>query len=259
LKARLSDFPKAGLSQVEKIMRKIRNKKLAIFDIDGTIFRKNLHFELIDELSWRGIFSRNARKILVSVYASWLDHKGTYEEYRKKIISIYEKELKGRKQKDIIDASKRVAEFNKDRIYIFARDLIRKLRASGYTIIAISGSPVEIVMEYNKFLKFDEVFGSVYETDGKGVYTGKTIFEPVKHKGHLVGQYVSEKGLTLDGSLGMGDTESDISFLKMVEKPIAFNPNMNLEKVARRNGWKIIVEKKDVIYDIGNFRLVNIK
>ena len=38
-------------------------KKLAIFDIDGTIFRKNLHFELIDELSWRGIFSRERAKI----------------------------------------------------------------------------------------------------------------------------------------------------------------------------------------------------
>jgi len=240
-------------------MEKINNGKLAIFDIDGTIFRKNLHFELIDELSWQGIFSKNARKVLVSAYASWLEHKGTYDEYRKKIISIYEKELKGRKQKDVIAASKKVADFNKDRVYIFAKDLIKKLRIGGYAIIAISGSPIEIVKEYNKYLKFDEVFGSVYETNGKGIYTGKIIFEPVKHKGHLVGQYISEKGLTLEGSLGMGDTESDISFLKMVEKPIAFNPNMNLERAARRNGWKIIVEKKDVIYDIGNFRLVNIK
>jgi len=55
----------------------------------------------------------------------------------------------------------------------------------------------------------------------------------------------------------MGDTESDIGFLKMVKHPIAFNPNLNLERVARRNGWKIIVEKKDVIYDIGNFKLLS--
>lgn len=234
------------------------SKKLAVFDIDGTIFRKNLHFELIDELSWRGIFSKNARRILVRIYARWLEHWGTYEEYRKKIISIYEKELAGCSQKDIIEASIKVAEFNKDRVYIFVRDLIERLRKENYAIIAISGSPIEVIKEYNKYLKFDEVFGSVYETDGKGIYTGKTIFEPVKHKGHLVGQYIAERGLTLEGSYGIGDTESDESFLKIVEHPIAFNPNLNLERVARRRGWKIVVEKKDVIYDITNFKLIRV-
>jgi len=234
-------------------------KKLAIFDIDGTVFRKNLHFELIDELSWRGIFSKGARKTLVRIYANWLEHRGTYEEYRKKIVSTYEKELKGCFQRDVMDASRKVAEFNKDRVYIFTRDLIKKLRKENYTIIAISGSPIEIVKEYNRHMKFDEVFGSVYGTDGKGIYTGKTIFEPVKHKGHLVGQYISEKGITLEGSFGIGDTESDISFLKMVEHPIAFNPNLNLEKTARRKNWKIVVEKKDVIYDIGNFKIIGAK
>ena len=234
-------------------------KKLAIFDIDGTIFRKNLHFELIDELSWLRIFSKDARKTLVRVYADWLEHRGTYEEYRKKIVSIYERELKGCCQKDIVDASRKVADFNKDRVYIFTRDLIKKLKKTKYTIIAISGSPIEIVKEYNKYMKFDEVFGSVYETNGKGCYTGKTIFEPVKHKGHVVGQFISEKNMTLEGSFGIGDTESDISFLKMVAHPIAFNPNMNLETAARRKKWKIVVEKKDVIYDIGNFKTIGAK
>ncbi len=237
----------------------MKKSKLAIFDIDGTVFRKNLHFELLSELSWRGIFSKDSRKVLVKIYANWLEHRGTYEQYRKSIVSMYSRELKGCFQKEIVDASRKVAEFNKDRTYIFAEKLIDKLRRKKYIIIAISGSPVEIVHEYNKFLKFDEVFGSVYETDGKGCYTGKTIFEPVKHKGHLVGQYISEKGLTLKDSYGIGDTESDVSFLKMVEHPIAFNPNMNLEKAARRNKWRIIVEKKDVIYDIGNFKVLNLK
>jgi len=236
---------------------KKQRKKLAVFDIDGTIFRKNLHFELIDELSWRGIFDKKARNFLVRTYASWLEHRGTYEDYRREIVRIYEREISGCSQEDIVEASRKVAEFNKDRVYIFAKDLIAKLRADNYTLIAISGSPIEIVSEYNKYLKLDEVFGTVYETDGKGKYTGKTIFEPVRHKGHLVGQYVAEKGMTLQDSVGMGDTESDISFLEMVKRPIAFNPNLNLEKIARRRKWKIIVEKKDVIYDIGRFKIIN--
>ncbi len=234
-----------------------QRKKLAVFDIDGTIFRKNLHFELIDELSWRGIFRKSARNFLVRTYASWLEHRGTYEDYRREIVRIYEREISGCSQGDIIEASRKVAEFNKNRVYIFAKDLIAKLRADNYILIAISGSPIEIVSEYNKYLKLDEVFGTVYETNGKGKYTGRTIFEPVRHKGHLVGQYVAEKEITLQDSVGMGDTESDISFLEMVKRPIAFNPNLNLEKIARKRKWKIIVEKKDVIYDIGRFKIIN--
>jgi phosphoserine phosphatase len=75
----------------------------------------------------------------------------------------------------------------------------------------------------------------------------------------LVGQYISEKGISLKESYGIGDTESDVSFLEMVNYPFAFNPNLNLERVARRRKWKIVVEKKDVIYDITNFKLLNFK
>jgi len=35
-----------------------KKTKLAVFDIDGTIFRKNLAFELINELAWKGVFKK---------------------------------------------------------------------------------------------------------------------------------------------------------------------------------------------------------
>ncbi|MFA5925668.1 MAG: hypothetical protein WC831_01930 [Parcubacteria group bacterium] len=60
-------------------------------------------------------------------YAFWLDHGGTYEEYRKKIVKIYEKEIKGRRQEDIIGASRKAAQFDKDRIYIYVKNIIERL------------------------------------------------------------------------------------------------------------------------------------
>jgi phosphoserine phosphatase len=59
-----------------------------------------------------------------------------------------------------------------------------------------------------------------------------------------------EHKLDFAGSYGVGDTESDISFLKLVEHPIAFNPNQNLKSAALKEKWAIVVEKKDVIYEI---------
>lgn len=230
-----------------------KKQKIAIFDIDGTIFRKNLQFELINELSWMDIFPRKVRDQIVALYTNWLEHKGTYEQYRKGLVDLYEKNIRGCNRRDIERASKLVVSFHQNRTYIFAEQLIRKLRQEDYHMIAISGSPIEIVNEFNiKHLNFDAVFGSVYEYDRKGLCTGITKYEPVNHKGQLVKQYIYEHNMTLDDSYGIGDTESDASLLELVENPIAFNPNENLKAIAEERGWRIVVEKKDVIYDISS-------
>jgi len=234
-------------------------KKLAIFDIDGTIFRHNLHFDLIDELAWLQIIPKNARKKIVEAYASWLENRGTYDQYRKRLVRIYEQEIKGCKQQDIMRAAKDVAKFYRGRVFLYPKKLIEKLRRSGYVLVAISGSPIEIVNEFNKYLKFDYVLGSVYEIDRNGVYTGKPIYEPVQNKGEALSIFISEHGFTLRDSFGMGDTESDVKFLEMVGRAIAFNPNINLERIARRKKWEIVVEKKDVIYNLTDYQVINNK
>jgi len=228
-----------------------KQNKIAVFDIDGTIFRKNLHFELIDELAWLNVFPKKVRNRLVTLYTGWLTHQGTYEQYRQAIVDLYSFYIKGCRKEDVIKASKIVIPFYAHRTYVFTETLIRKLKKEKYHIIAISGSPLEIVEEYNRnHLKFDAVFGSVYEINDKGLYTGKAAFEPTKHKGALLKQYIFENKLTLDDSYGIGDTESDASFLNIVENPIAFNPNHNLKEIAEKKKWRIVVEKKDVIYNI---------
>jgi len=228
-----------------------QQQKIAIFDIDGTIFRKNLQFELINELSWMNIFPRKVRDQIVLLYTSWLEHKGTYEQYRRGLVNLYEENITGCGLEDVQRASKLVVSFHQDRTYIFAEQLIAKLRKEGYHLVAISGSPIEIVKEFDlAHLKFDAVFGSVYELDSNDLYTGKAVYEPVKDKGLLLKQYIYEHSLNLKDSYGMGDTESDASFLELVENPIAFNPNNNLKEIAQQKGWKIVVEKKDVVYDM---------
>jgi HAD superfamily hydrolase (TIGR01490 family) len=224
-------------------------KKLAIFDIDGTIFRKNLHFELLNELVYSGIFRKTIRTELVKAYGHWLDNEGTYDQYRNKLVKLYEKNIKGCCQDDIVKAARKVADFNSKRIYIYARDILKRIREDHF-LMAISGSPVEIVKDYTELFGFDAYFGSVYEVDKHGIYTGKAIFEPTINKGDVVKQFIAENNLTLENSFGIGDTESDAKFLELVEHPVAFNPNLNLLKIARSKKWKIAVEKKDVIYEL---------
>ena len=89
------------------------------------------------------------------------------------------------------------------------------------------------------------------ETDASGRYTGEARYTySIFDKEFLVKHVVKKYNLTLKGSLAVGDSKSDISMLKMVDRPIAFNPSAELYKVAKKKGWEIIVERKDVIYSI---------
>ena len=77
-------------------MTKKKSKKIAIFDIDGTIFRKNLHFELINELAWMKVFPHEVRNRLTEIYSNWLEHEGTYEDYRKALVELLAVVVAGR-------------------------------------------------------------------------------------------------------------------------------------------------------------------
>ena len=62
-------------------------------------------------------------------------------------------------------------------------------------------------------------------------------------------------GADLKKSLAVGDTESDIEMLSAVGRPIAFNPNLQLAKYAQDQKWEIVVERKDVVYKLGDFEI----
>lgn len=223
---------------------------LAIFDIDGTIFRKNLHFELINQLVLMGVFPDDVRHQLTGLYSNWLEHEGTYGQYRDALVSLYAENIVGVTEATVKIASQRMIEFHKKRTYIFAERLIRHLREKNYYIISVSGSPVEAVNEFNKrHLHFDEVFGTIYEQKS-GKYTGKEIEVPVLNKGGFVKEYMKKNKFERKDSYGIGDTKSDASFLKLIDNPIAFNPDNELKKIAEVKNWKIKVERKDVVYDI---------
>ncbi len=238
---------------IKEICKKVHKKKIAIFDIDGTIFRKNLAFELLNELAWMKIFPKSVRDELITLYGHWLDNEGTYEAYRAKLVELYEKNIQGKNQEEIMRAAKAVAQFNAKRTYIYAKRIIEELRPE-HSMLMISGSPIEIVKEYAEILHFDAYYGSVYEIDKNKFYTGRTIFEPTHDKGAVVKQFVAENDISLVGSFGMGDTQSDASFLELVDEPVAFNPDLNLRQIAQEKKWKIMLEKKDVIYDISNIK-----
>ncbi|KPJ55124.1 hypothetical protein AMJ47_01200 [Parcubacteria bacterium DG_72] len=226
-------------------------RKVAIFDIDGTVFRSSLLIELTDVLIQEGIFSSSTRKLYNRAHKNWLERKGSYEDYIEAVVKAFVRNIKGVQYSEFSKIAKKVAAFHKDRIYRYSRNIIRDLKKKNYYLLAISHSPQKVVKEFCKELEFDKIYGQIFEIDKQKKFTGKTLHsELIVDKAEILKRAIEKEKLTLKGSVGVGDTESDIAFLKMVEKPICFNPNQKLYQYARHEDWKIIVERKDVIYHL---------
>ena len=228
-----------------------QHKKIAIFDIDGTVFRSSLLVELVDELISRGLFPKDALKVFHAEKVAWKNRKGSYEAYITAVISAFEQHIKGLDYSTFNEVAKILVAAKKDELYRFTRDLIAELKRKQYYLLAVSQSPKSILELLCRRLGFDKVYGRIYEIGPTDRFTGViTDIHLIANKSNIVRRVLLKEGFDLRGSIGVGDTEGDISFLELVERPICFNPNLGLYKHARRNKWEVVVERKDVVYEI---------
>lgn len=226
-------------------------QKFAVFDIDGTIFRSSLLIEIVEAMIAEGIFPSAARKVYERLHIKWLDREGSYEAYIDAVVRVFIKHLRGVSDNDLARIGRAVIQAQGKRCYRFTRDLVRDAKKKGYFVIAISQSPKRVLDAFCASLGFDLVYGRMYEMDGERRFTGKVFSEAhIANKASVLERAIEKYNLTRKGSIGVGDTEGDITMLGMVERPIAFNPNAKLLAVARKKKWRVVVERKDVVYEI---------
>jgi HAD superfamily hydrolase (TIGR01490 family) len=226
-------------------------RKVAVFDIDGTIFRSSLLIELVERLIQKSQFPESARAEYEKEETEWLDRKGDYEAYIMRVVQVFAEQAKGLSYEEAQYIAGEIVEEKKNRVYRYTRDLIKELKSQGYYLLAISHSPKLIVDAFGYEMGFDKVYGTIYEIGPNECFTG-TIEDKdlIFNKAAVLQRAMRKENLTLEGSVAVGDTESDIVMLEMVERPIAFNPNAKLYKHAKVRQWEIVVERKDVVYNI---------
>ncbi len=226
-------------------------KKVAFFDIDGTVFRSSLLVELVEKLIDEGVFSKEAREDYGDEFRNWRDREGEYGAYIAAVVRSYMHHIKGVHYGDLADIGKIVVAEQSKHIYRYTRDLIKELKAKDYFIVAISQSPKTILDEFCRAYGFDKVYGRIYEIGPQDRFTGAMIdVHLVENKANIVARVLEKEDVQSADSIGVGDTEGDIPLLQSVEKPICFNPNAALYKHAQKVGWKVVVERKDMIYEL---------
>src|ERR671917_260057 len=153
-------------------------------------------------------------------------------------------------------ASRGAAFFDLDRTLIegssalhFARAAYKNGMLSRRRLVKDAGRPAYIVTAASQELA--EVLAAVLVLDGgigmrsevkDGVYTGRPDgpFTYRDGKAEAIRELAEREGIDLTESYAYSDSESDLPMMRVVGHPVAVNPDRELERVARAEGWRIM-------------------
>lgn len=225
-------------------------KRFAAFDLDGTLIRWQLYHTVVNRLARLGYLGEDAAGNIDDARMRWKKREKptSFREYEVLLFKTYEAAITNVPVDEFDRIMHDVVYEYQDQVYPYTRRLLKRLQSEGYFALAISGSHHEIVAEIAKLYGFDDFEGTIYERKGNK-FTGEST-SPVVDKAATLSKLVERNNLTYEGSYAIGDSESDIPMLAAVENPIAFNPAAGLFEHAKERGWKIVVERKNVVYEL---------
>lgn len=235
-------------------------KKFAVFDIDGTLIRWQLYHAVADNLVKLGFIAPVKFRAIRQARMVWKRREGSepFKKYEMELVKLYGDILSEISVEQFEQASQAVFEEYKDQVYTFTRDLIADLKSKGYLLFAISGSQTQIIAKMAAYYGFDD-FTARVDSHKNNRFTGESV-TPIFNKDAVLRRLVRDNGADFTGSVAVGDSATDIKMLELVETPIAFNPESELFKHADKNGWKIVIERKNMIYELeksdGKYELV---
>jgi HAD superfamily hydrolase (TIGR01490 family) len=113
---------------------------------------------------------------------------------------------------------------------------------AGREVFITTAASQELADILARVLALDGGIGSVFSKVRDGVYTGEPtgVFVYGPGKAQAIGRLAAERGLDLSQSYAYSDSVSDLPMLRLVGHPVAVNPDRELERIARQEGWQVL-------------------
>ena len=212
---------------------------LAIFDLDHTLLSGDSDYAWGEFLAEQGVVNRDYHshrnaKYLADYNAGKLD----FNEF----IAFQLEPLKNKSTQAMEGIRTTfVKEIILPMITDKARDLVDRHRRQGHILMIITST--------NRFITrpIADEFGielliatEVEEVDG--CFTGRTFDTPSFGEGKVsrLKAWLREENESLAGSWFYSDSHNDLPLLRLVENPVAVNPDPILKKEARLQNWTIL-------------------
>lgn len=229
----------------------------AFFDIDGTLVRESILIKHFKKLVKYGIIDQQHWiKAIKPKYEAFERRHGDFDDYLDEVSSVYKDEIVGLHKSLIEFTAQQVINEGGEMVYRYTRDRIRWHKEQGHKVFFISGSPDFLVEKLAKIYDITGYKGTEYIFDEEGIFTGDIVQMWDSESKQRQFNYVSEKyDIDLSQSYAYGDTNGDFSMLKTMGNSIAINPsrkllNMIKEEESLKDRVKIVIERKDIIYEV---------
>lgn len=226
--------------------------RLAVIDVDGTIFLGNVGIEFLKNLIKKKLVSDEMGGKIFSWYGKYEKGKVDKSVAVDEIYKLFAMGMKGKKESEMKKIAKETWSEVSGGLYDFSEFMISFLKNKGFKVILVSGSPVEMVEMVGKHFNIDKkdvIAGRLEVKNGK--YTGKIVSYPGSSKQKIVAinSYARKENLSVDfyHSFGMGNNERDRGVLDLVGFPFAFEPNAALRSAAKK-GKFTIVNKSNICF-----------
>jgi HAD superfamily hydrolase (TIGR01490 family) len=127
------------------------------------------------------------------------------------------------------------------RVYPQMLEVAWRHQDAGRRVYIVTAASQEIAELLAHVLVFDGGIGARSEVRD-GVYTGRPEgpFTYRDGKAQAIREVAEREGIALPDSWAYSDSESDLPMLRVVGHPVAVNPDAELARVAREEGWEIM-------------------
>jgi HAD superfamily hydrolase (TIGR01490 family) len=213
----------------------------AFFDLDRTLMEGSSAFQFGRAAYRAGLMSR--RQLLADAWANVMFRlRGASDDATHALRERISQSLAGTRVRDMERLGADVLAGVLPRIYPQMLALAHEHQDAGRRVFIVTAASQELAQILATVLALDGGIGSQFSEVVDGVYTGAAtgLFIYGRDKATAIEQLAAREGIDLAASYAYSDSESDLPMLRAVGHPVAVNPDPELARIARGEGWEIL-------------------
>jgi len=213
----------------------------AFFDLDRTLMEGSSAFQFGRAANKAGLLGR--RQLLADAWANLRFRlRGASDQDTQALRDRISRSLQGTRVRDLERLGADVLAGVLPRIYPQMLALAHQHQDAGRSVYIVTAASRELAEILARVLALDGAIGSQFSEVRDGVFTGRPtgLFIYGTEKALAIEQLARRRNIDLASSYAYSDSASDLPMLRVVGKPVVVNPDKELARIARAEGWDVL-------------------